>query len=438
MIYVALASVFAAMSAATEAPESAAAAPPQHRDAAQGQASNSVVTETETVALPAISLRTGTKGGGAHAVDLGGGAKTYCGTDHIVEYNATAAMAGKSVVTVAVASYGLFRNNCSAYTYKHIFAPLSSSTRYAYAVDHFLHSNELFAGYEAGNVRSKLPSPPVSLNTYMDYPACRSAATPQEVVDMEIQPYLAATCGTYGDAWGDLNCNTTRNYLRALASQKRVRTMILAHERTAKLKYDIVVLMRPDVLFTRPLDVKYFDAIARGLFRRPQVLTMFTPNWAMWSGANDRFLLGARDGVLHAMQRLEYAVHWCDNVRQGPLHSERFLFWVLNNYTRWISAGPTNQRTVEVHAVHDFFFRRLRVSSRLMHADYLNNCGTWLKPHLKEACPNETSRKTRADEIPWCSRREVEAMVQEWNKRNRLTPRRRPHQRDLCWTWPRC
>ena len=53
-----------AMSAATEAPESAAAAPPQHRDAAgQGPASNSVVTETETVALPAISLRTGTKRG---------------------------------------------------------------------------------------------------------------------------------------------------------------------------------------------------------------------------------------------------------------------------------------------------------------------------------------------------------------------------------------
>ena len=53
-----------AMSAATEASESAAAAPPQHRDAArQGPASNSIVTETETVALPAISPRTETKRG---------------------------------------------------------------------------------------------------------------------------------------------------------------------------------------------------------------------------------------------------------------------------------------------------------------------------------------------------------------------------------------
>ena len=60
-----------AMSAATEAPESAAAAPTQQRGAAsQAPAPNSIATGTEAVTLPAVSPPTGTKKGTSPANTL--------------------------------------------------------------------------------------------------------------------------------------------------------------------------------------------------------------------------------------------------------------------------------------------------------------------------------------------------------------------------------
>lgn len=60
-----------AMSAATEAPESAAAAPTQQRGAAsQAHAPNSIATGTEAVTLPAVSPPTGTKKGTSPANTL--------------------------------------------------------------------------------------------------------------------------------------------------------------------------------------------------------------------------------------------------------------------------------------------------------------------------------------------------------------------------------
>ena len=70
---------------------------------------------------------------------------------------------------------------------------------------------------------------------------------------MEVGSQLAKTCGKYGDAWGDKSCGVTLNYLRGLYSQKRVHEMIVAHEHSVKRKYDMVVLIRPDDLFTRLL-----------------------------------------------------------------------------------------------------------------------------------------------------------------------------------------
>ena len=349
--------------------------------------------------------------------------KLGCGTDRIGEYEAIAAMAGKQVVTVAVAQYGLLRNNCSAYIYERLFAQLPTSEKYVYVVDHFIHSNELFAGHETGKYRMRVAGGDpnkASIDPFIfeDFPECRFAATPQEMVDLAVEPQLAATCGKYGDAWGDKTCGVTLNYLRGLYSQKRVHEMIVAHEHTTKRKYDIVVLMRPDVMFTRQLNLKYFDATADGLFSKPQKSILFTPNWAMWSGANDRFMLGARDGVMHTLQRLDYTAHWCANVNKGPLHSEHFLFWLLNNYTQWagteLKTADGAPKLVEVQAVHAFFFRRLRATAALVGTQYLNKCGTWASPGSKNRCPAETSHRTHADSIGFCSKHDVDRMMQEW------------------------
>ena len=59
-------------------------------------------------------------------------------------------------MTVAVAQYGLLRNNCSTYNYERLFAQLTLSEKYVYVIDHFIHSNEIFAGHETGKVRKKV------------------------------------------------------------------------------------------------------------------------------------------------------------------------------------------------------------------------------------------------------------------------------------------
>lgn len=83
-------------------------------------------------------------------------ARRGCGTDRLAAYTNFAANSGKQVVTVAVAQYGLLRNNCSAFIYEEIFAQLHKSEKYVYVLDHFIHSNEIFAGHESGLVRKKV------------------------------------------------------------------------------------------------------------------------------------------------------------------------------------------------------------------------------------------------------------------------------------------
>ena len=55
-----------------------------------------------------------------------------------------------------------------------------------------------------------------------------------DVMDEELSPLLAATCGRFGDAWGDHSCGNTRNYLRALYAQRAAANMVEAFERRQK------------------------------------------------------------------------------------------------------------------------------------------------------------------------------------------------------------
>lgn len=213
---------------------------------------------------------------------------------------------------------------------------------------------------------------------------------------MKIEPTLAQTCGKRGDAWGDRSCGVTKNYLRALYSQKRVKETIVAHEHARKQKYDIVVLMRPDVLFTRQLNLKYFEETADGLFGRPRAHRTFSPDWATFYGFNDRFLMGARDGVMHAMARLDYAVTYCDKFKVN-LHAEKFMRWVVQNYSKWANLDMKNEDGTayrfENQLVHSFYFRRLRANAGLVAQQYLkkgearlpiDTIGTCSKAHVAE------------------------------------------------------
>jgi len=331
-----------------------------------------------------------------------------CGTDRLPAFTDLAGKQGKKVVTVAVAQYGLLRNNCSAYVYEQIFAQLHKSEKYVYVLDHFIHSNEIFAGHETGSVRIKVAggnpnNAKIDLFLFQNYPECRFATTPQELVDVEVEPQLNKTCGVYGDAWQDKTCGVTLNYLRGLYSQKRVHDTIVAHEHATKRKYDIVVLMRPDVLFTRQLELKYFDETADGLFATPTMHKTFSPDWAQFNGYNDRFFMGARDGVMHVMSRLDNVVKFCDE-RKRALHSETYMKWVLDTYTSRVNsehatAGGSGH-LFSVQVVHSFYFRRLRANAGLVGAMYFKN--------------SEILNQLPLDKLATCSESELKRYTRDW------------------------
>lgn len=218
---------------------------------------------------------------------------------------------------------------------------------------------------------------------------------------MEVEPQLAKTCGKYGDAWGDKTCGVTLNYLRGLYSQKRVHDTIVAHEHSVKQKYDMVVIMRPDVLFTRQLELKYFDETADGLFAKPAMHKTFSPSWATFNGYNDRFFMGARDGVMHVLSRLDHVAEFCD-VRKRALHSEIFLKWLLDAYTHRENSerlhADGSHHTFSVQVVHSFYFRRLRANAGLVEAQYLG----------------KSEKKVPLDSLKICSEKELMKYTRDW------------------------
>ena len=230
---------------------------------------------------------------------------------------------------------------------------------------------------------------------------------------MEVESQLAKTCGKYGDAWGDKSCGVTLNYLRSLYSQKQARAIIVAHEHSVKRKYDMVVLMRPDVLFTRQLELKYFDETANGLFEKPPMHKSYLPSWApgttaelgFAAGYNDRFYMGARDGVMYAMARLRHVAEYCDTHQQS-LHSERYLKWLLDTYIRRINSERTNSdgsrqlntSIQSLQTVDSFYFRRLRANGGLVGQMYLLN----------------EKERTPLDDLMVCSEHELAKYTKDW------------------------
>ena len=128
---------------------------------------------------------------------------------------------------------------------------------------------------------------------------------------------------------------------------------------------------------------------------------VFTPDWAMFTGYNDRFLMGARDSVMHVMSRLDHVAEFC-NTYQKPLHSERYLKWLLNNYTRRANSERTNpdgsHHFATVQTVHSFYFRRLRANAGLVHQQYLH----------------ESEKKMPLDDMKVCSEHALANYTKDW------------------------
>ena len=129
---------------------------------------------------------------------------------------------------------------------------------------------------------------------YAHFAPCHASAVDQEAVELDIDPVLRATCGTYGDFWGDATCGTTRNFLSSLHAQRLLAQLIEGHERSSQ-EYDLILVARLDVLFTDAIPTDLIQRLAVAVETRRE--TIVTPDWGVYSHINDRFAFGTRTSM---------------------------------------------------------------------------------------------------------------------------------------------
>lgn len=124
-------------------------------------------------------------------------------------------------------------------------------------------------------------------------------------------PELLACGDTYGDEGRSL-----ANLVHQLHSLHRVTTAVL------KWNPDVVVYLRPDLLYHDPVDPK----VVQKCLRDPRAL--FLPYWQPWGGRNDRFAVCGARAFLAYGRRVEWARDYCE-ANGLPLHAEELLDFAL-------------------------------------------------------------------------------------------------------------
>lgn len=303
---------------------------------------------------------------------------------------------GKPIARVAIALYGLFRHECGSINFDAIFSePLRHSSSYTYAIDVMAHAN--IVGHEDGlrnfipgrEVNSTVQVPPLM---FLAFKPCAFDVTDQNVVDGHIQPILERTCYKHGDFWdNDVQCRTTKNYYRALYSQNDVANLIQQHQISAGVKYDVVVVVRPDVMFTKPMRVKLFDNLVTS--GRNGEENMILPGWAAAGGYNDRFMVGNAGAVLNAMQRIKGVVDFVEhpeNVKKlgihfgKKIHSESYMKWTVMKYYKALRRDGKVGKLEKLKPKSDFNFRRVRSDGALVPSQYQHKAASGI--HSWQQC----------------------------------------------------
>lgn len=285
----------------------------------------------------------------------------------------------RPVARVAIGLYGLYRHECPAANFEAVFAKaLAKSSKYTYVVDVFLHANIADTDQGVRNfIRGTSVPKHISISslTWAKFKPCEFSAENQNFIDIEVEEILKKTCHKHGDHWsGNLTsangCDTTKNYFRALYSMRYVSRMISGHEQRVFTPYDVVVVVRPDVLFTRQMNVSIFDDIVdQGRSTPLKKELVYLPKWGHADGYNDRFMVGHRKPVLHAMQRLSGMVDYVES-QQKPVHSESYVKHVVDAYvTRRNKQSGVHS---EVKQAQSFYMRRVRANGALVNPQYFD------------------------------------------------------------------
>ena len=129
---------------------------------------------------------------------------------------------------------------------------------------------------------------------------------------------------------------TFKNYILALNSLKRISK--LAIEINKSENYDYVIYMRPDVLFTKKFDIKWFDLCKEKI--------ILTPSFHKWGGLNDRFSIGKPEIIKLYGYRFNYLE------KRMMLISERLLKFVVEK---------DKYKNIDI----EFVFKRIRADGKM-------------------------------------------------------------------------
>lgn len=122
----------------------------------------------------------------------------------------------------------------------------------------------------------------------------------------------------HGDAWGEDHHTSLRNMLLQLHSLQRVYR--LAQQASEKTPYMAYIATRSDLWFFTTLNVLHLLEASRASSR------LFTPDYDLYSGLNDRFAIGGPRAMQVYCSRTEQAREYA---AIANLHAERFLKYTL-------------------------------------------------------------------------------------------------------------
>jgi hypothetical protein len=127
-----------------------------------------------------------------------------------------------------------------------------------------------------------------------------------------------------------------KNMLHQLHSLRRLRDII----RGSELKFDIYILLRPDLEYIDKIKAKDFLPILKN------EVDIITPNWETWEGLNDRIAICNEQASSVYLSRSELLNDFCR--KSGFIHSEKFLFDVVQGSE--LRVAETKMRAVRVRA----------------------------------------------------------------------------------------
>jgi hypothetical protein len=242
---------------------------------------------------------------------------------------------------VAICIWGLCRSTEHTYdSFKTNILDVFEANGIQYSL--FLHTWNLFEKYN--NPRACERNVFLKNTTWKYYSPRAHCIENQTVVDKQLK---LKSYRQHGDPWMTENTpdyipfTCVDNVVRSLYSMMKVTELWTASDEL----FDIVMYVRPDVRFLKPFNPEWLTQVSDRV--------LYMPDFHLIDGINDRFAFGKPATMKVYGMRYTSALEYS---QQNPLHSEKFLAYILQRY----KISP---------CLVSFRFRRIRAGGLIYYGD---------------------------------------------------------------------